>query len=157
MCVFLGSMCLKLLLRDDFESLKCCLDLWLSCMLDCIHIYVFPFLKNYFYTILTPPWHLAVCWALKLFLIAILTPSWQLCGSMEKVLGSLIASRQLVDRSNFFYRVWWILPQHLLTATSVNIFFFLTDVWHLSIPLSVEREIEKNEKEIALNLYIEGQ
>ena len=45
-CVFLGSMCLKLLLRDDFESSKCCLDLWLSYMLYYIHIYVFPFLKN---------------------------------------------------------------------------------------------------------------
>ena len=47
-CVFLGSLCLNLLLSDDFESLKCCLDPWLSCMLDCIHICVFPFLKNCF-------------------------------------------------------------------------------------------------------------
>ena len=48
MCV-LGSICLSFfLLRDDLESLKCCLDHWLSCMIDCIHVYVFPFLKNCF-------------------------------------------------------------------------------------------------------------
>ena len=38
MCVFLRSMCLKFLLRDDFESLICWLDHWLSCILDCIHV-----------------------------------------------------------------------------------------------------------------------
>ena len=47
-CVFLGSMCLKLLLRDDFENLKFCLDLWLSCMFDCIHICVFSLLEKLF-------------------------------------------------------------------------------------------------------------
>ena len=31
-CVFLGSMCLKLLLRDDFERFISCLDHWLCCM-----------------------------------------------------------------------------------------------------------------------------
>ena len=46
-CVCLGSLCLSfLLLRDDFKSLKCCLDPWLSCIFDCIHVYVFLFLKN---------------------------------------------------------------------------------------------------------------
>ena len=37
------------LLRDDFESLKCCLDLWLSSMLDCINIYVFLFFEKLYY------------------------------------------------------------------------------------------------------------
>ena len=45
-CVFLGSMCLKLLLKDDFERLIWCLDHWLNCMLDCIHVCVFLFSKN---------------------------------------------------------------------------------------------------------------
>ena len=36
------------LLRDVFESLKCCLDLWLNSMLDCIHIYVFFFFEKLF-------------------------------------------------------------------------------------------------------------
>jgi len=35
-------------LRDDFESLKCCLDFWLSSMLDFIHICVFLFLEKLF-------------------------------------------------------------------------------------------------------------
>ena len=41
-------MCLKLPLRDDFERLIWCLDHWLSCMFDCIHVSVFLFLKNCF-------------------------------------------------------------------------------------------------------------
>ena len=36
------------LLRDVFESLKCCLDLWLSNMVDCIHICVFLFFEKLF-------------------------------------------------------------------------------------------------------------
>ena len=32
--------------RCFLESLKCCLDLWLSSMLDCIHICVFLFLEK---------------------------------------------------------------------------------------------------------------
>ena len=55
-CV-LGSKCLTFFLRDDFESLKCCLDPWLSCMLDCIHIYVFPFLC--FKATSIDPWYLS--------------------------------------------------------------------------------------------------
>ena len=47
-CV-LGSMCLTFfMLRDVFESLKCCLDLWLSSMLDCIQICVFLFFEKLF-------------------------------------------------------------------------------------------------------------
>ena len=57
-CV-LGSMCLTLfMLRDDFESLKCCLDPWLSCMFDCIHVCVFLLLKNYFLSNLNTSRHL---------------------------------------------------------------------------------------------------
>ena len=36
------------LLRDVFESSKCCLDLWLSSMLDCINVYVFLFFEKLF-------------------------------------------------------------------------------------------------------------
>ena len=42
LCIFL--------LRDVFERLKCCLDLWLSSLLDYIHFNVFFLsLKNYFF------------------------------------------------------------------------------------------------------------
>ena len=48
-CVcFFGSLCLKLLLRDVFKSLKGWLDHWLCCMLDCIHICIFPSWKIVF-------------------------------------------------------------------------------------------------------------
>ena len=36
------------LLRDFFESLKCCFYLWLSSMVDCIHICVFLFFEKLF-------------------------------------------------------------------------------------------------------------
>ena len=45
-CV-LGSKCLSILLtRDDFESAKCCLDPWLICMIDCIHVCTFLFFEK---------------------------------------------------------------------------------------------------------------
>ena len=37
-----------LLMKDDFERLKYCLDLWLSSMFDCIHICVFLFFEKLF-------------------------------------------------------------------------------------------------------------
>ena len=36
------------LLRDVFESIKCCLDFWLSSMFDCIHICVFLLFEKLF-------------------------------------------------------------------------------------------------------------
>ena len=48
-CVCFGSKCLTfLMLRDDFESLKCYLDAWLSSMFDCIYVYVFLFFEKQF-------------------------------------------------------------------------------------------------------------
>ena len=47
-CVFEIHVLLKSLLRDVFESLKCYLDHWLICILDCIHVYVFLLSKNCF-------------------------------------------------------------------------------------------------------------
>ena len=55
-----GIYVLKILLRNIFESLKYCLDPWLSCMLDCIHICVFPLLKNCFKATSTDPRHLSI-------------------------------------------------------------------------------------------------
>ena len=53
-------MCLTFLLRNIFKSFKCCLDPWLRCMLDCIHICVFPFLKNCFKATSTDPQYLSI-------------------------------------------------------------------------------------------------
>ena len=47
-CVFEIHVLLKSLLRDVFESLKCYLDHWLICILDCIHVCVFLLSKNCF-------------------------------------------------------------------------------------------------------------
>ena len=48
-CVCFGSKCFTFfLLRDVFESLKCCLDLWLSSLLDCIHFCVFLLFEKLF-------------------------------------------------------------------------------------------------------------
>ena len=53
-CVCFGSKCFTFfLLRDVFESLTCCLDLWLGSMLDCIHVCVFLFFEKLFLPILT--------------------------------------------------------------------------------------------------------
>ena len=57
-------------LRDYFERLLCWLDHWLSCMLDCIHIYVFLLSKNCFGKAgSTPPRYLAICWASQAFFL----------------------------------------------------------------------------------------
>ena len=74
------------------------------------------------------PRHLAVCRALKMFFITISTPSRQLCGSIEKVSGSSIASRHLLNRSRsscthlffiFFFHSFF------LCVHSILFFFFL--------------------------------
>ena len=109
-------MCLKLLLRDDFERFIWCLDHWLCCMFDCIHFSVFLFSKNYFKSLLdtssTPPRHLAICRAFKLFLIAMSTPG----GSIKKVLVSLIASQQLGRSIKLLFLICWFVPRHMLNT-----------------------------------------
>ena len=45
-CVFGSYMLCIFLLRDVFESFKCCLDFWLSSLLDYIHICVFPLFEK---------------------------------------------------------------------------------------------------------------
>ena len=83
-------------------------------------------------TVFKQPWNLLDTWPfcqdLKLFLIVISIAVLTTGGSIEKVPGPSIASRQLVDRSSFFDHVWWILPWHLSTAASVGVLFS----WHLS-------------------------
>ena len=138
MCVFLGSLCLIFLLRDDSESLKCWLDLLLSCMLDCIHICVFLFLKNGFYVISIPPWHLAICRALKVFSYRNLDRSSIAGGSKEKVPGSSISSRQLVDRLSLFSCVFALFLDTFSTAVLLTLFFSTPTSTNGSTPLSVE-------------------
>ena len=87
------------LLRDDFESSKCCLDPWLSCMFDCIHVYVFLFFEKPFSSNLdsssTPLDTQLIYRALQLLLIAISTP----LNSYVDQLRNFLSPQQLLDRS----------------------------------------------------------
>ena len=129
-CVFLRSMCLKFLLRDVFERLLCWLDHWLSCMLDCIHVYVFHSrktgFKKWFDTSSIPPWHLAVCRDSSAISYRFPDSSSILGGSIEKAPASSIASRHLVDRSSFCSWIWWVVPRYLLDTSAVDDHFLNT-------------------------------
>ena len=70
--------------------------------------------------------HLPICRALKLFLIAISIDPRQLGGSIEKVPGSSIASRQLVDRLSFCSCVFALFLDTFSTAASVDVVFLDT-------------------------------
>ena len=144
MCVFLRSMCLKFLLRDDFERLLCWLDHWLSCMLDCIHVCVFHSWKTGFKmwldTSSIPLRHLAICRASSAFSYHIPDSSSILGGSIEKAPASSIASRHLVDRSSFCSWIWWVVPWYLLNTSAVDDHFldiyldsFLDTSWYLHL------------------------
>ena len=59
--VCFGSKCFAFfLLRDVFKSLKCCLDLWLSGLLDCIHICVFLHFEKLFLSSSTASWQISI-------------------------------------------------------------------------------------------------
>ena len=88
-------MCLKFLLKDDFESLIYWLDHWLSCMLDCIHVCVFHISKNWFEKLARPLLDtLLSVELLQLFLIAFPTASRYLVDRSRK----LLPPRYLLDR-----------------------------------------------------------
>ena len=141
-CVFLGSMCLKLLLRDDFERFIWCLDHWLCCIFDCIHVSIFLFSKNYFKNLLNTsltPGYLSSFQALSYCnLNTSSTPS----GSIEKVPVSSITSWQLGWSIELLFLIWWFVPWHMLD-TCICWWPFSQHLpwqiaWHLSTPSSVE-------------------
>ena len=113
MCVFFGSMYLKLMLKDDFERLIWCLDHWLSSILNCIHVCVFLFSKNCFKSFLDT-------WLA--FSYRKLDTSSTPGGSIKKVPIPSIAYRHLVDRSSLISCVWCfctsILARHLYLSTA---------------------------------------
>ena len=135
MCAcFWNPLCLQFLLRDVFESLICWLDIWLSCMLDCIHIYVSLLEKRFLNNLDTssiPPRHLAICRALKVFSYYNLNRSSTAGGSNKKVPGPSIASWQLMDRSSFSYYVFALFLYTFSTVVSVDVVFLDTflDRW----------------------------
>ena len=101
-CVFWIFVLNIFLIRDDFRSLKCCLDHWLYSMLDCIYICVFLILKNCFYIISIAAGHLSI---VRL--------------SIELFNFFLSHSRQLLDSCLIHRDTFWLLDSSL-TATSIH-------------------------------------
>ena len=139
MCV-LEILVLKIFkLRDYFERLLCWLDHWLSCMLDCIHVWVYLLSKNCFEKL---AWHLLD----TLLSIELLKPfsyrnpdsSSIPGGSTENAPASSIASRHLVDRSSFYSWIWFLVARHLLDTSAVDDHFLDTYLERFSTPASVE-------------------
>ena len=98
MCVFEIHV-LKIFFRDDFERLLCWLDHWLSCLLDCIHVYVFHSWKTDFKKWLNTLLSIEI---LKLFFIAF-----------------LIAPRYLVNRSRKLLPPWQLLDTWWIDRASI--------------------------------------
>ena len=129
-CVFLRSLCLELLLRDDFERLLYWLDYWLSCMLDCIHVYVFHSRKTSFQkwldTSSIPLRHLFVCQASHSFSYRNPNSSLIPGGLIENAPTSSIALRYLVDWSSFCSWIWFLVAQYFLDTSAVDDHFLDT-------------------------------
>ena len=125
MCV-LEILVLKIFkLRDYFERFLCWLDLWLSCMLDCIHICVFHISKNCFEKLAwqlldtsSIPWYLSSF--SSIFLKRNLDTSSIPSRSIEKAHASSIAPRHLVDRSSFYSWIWFFVARYLLDTLAVE-------------------------------------
>ena len=125
MCV-LEILVLKIFkLRDYFERFLCWLDLWLSCMLDCIHICVFHISKNCFEKLAwqlldtsSIPWYLSSF--SSIFLKRNLDTSSIPGRSIEKAHASSIAPRHLVDRSSFYSWIWFFVARYLLDTLAVE-------------------------------------
>ena len=105
------------------------LHAWLHSYL-CLSLLEKQFLSN-LDTSFVPPRHLAFCRALKVFSYSNLDRSLTAGGSNEKVPRSLIASRQLMDRSSFSSCVFALFLDTFLTAVSVDVVFLDTylDRW----------------------------
>ena len=139
-------MCLKIVVGRCFWEFKMLigslveLHAWLHSYL-CFSLLEKLFLSN-LDTSSTPLDTWPICQDLKLFLITILLAVSTAGGSIEKVLGPSIASRQLVDRLSFFLAF----VELSLDSSSIALFvdaFFLQHLsrhlsQYLSTPLSVE-------------------
>ena len=112
------------------------LHAWLHSYL-CFSLLEKQFLSN-LDTSFVPPRHLAFCRALKVFSYSNLDRSLTAGGSNEKVPRSLIASRQLMDRSSFSSCVFALFLDTFSTAVLLTLFFSTPTLTNGSTPLSVE-------------------
>ena len=129
MCVcVLEILVLKIFkLRDYFERLLCWLDHWLSCMLDCIHVYVFLLSKNCFEKL---AWHLLDTLLsvelLKFFSYRNPDSSSIPGGLIKNAPASSIAPWHLVDQSSFCSWIWFLVARYLLDTSTVDDHFLDT-------------------------------
>ena len=129
MCVFLGSICLKIVVERWFWKFKMLFGSLVE-LHALLHSYLcFSLLEklilSYLYTSSIPPQHLAICRDPKLLLIVISTDPRQLGGSIEKVPRPSIASRHLVDWISLISYVWYFctstLSRHLYLLTTKSL------------------------------------
>ena len=141
MCVcVLEILVLKIFkLRDYCKRLLCWLDHWLSCMLDCIHVYVFLLSKNCFEKL---AWHLLDTLLsvelLKFFSYRNPDSSSIPGGLIKNAPTSSIAPWHLVDQSSFCSWIWFLVARYLLDTSAVDKHFldtyldsFLDTSWYL--------------------------
>ena len=127
MCV-LEILVLKIFkLRDYCERLLCWLDHWLSCMLDCIHVYVFLLSKNCFEKL---AWHLLDTLLsvelLKFFSYRNPDSSSIPGGLIKNAPASSIAPWHLVDQSSFCSWIWFLVARYLLDTLAIEDHFLDT-------------------------------
>ena len=114
-------------MRDNFESLICWLDHWLSCMLDCIHVYVFLLSKNCFEKL---AWHLLDTSSIASYLLSFLSfflsqsrqhlDTWWINQASSYLLDSFSTPGGLIELL-FLIRYFCssMLSRHLHLSTSI--------------------------------------
>ena len=137
MCVFLRSMCLKIIVERCFRELNMLVGSLVMLYVGLHSCLCFSLLEKLLLKASSTPHRhfldtLLFVELLKLFLIAISTPG----GSIEKAPVSSIASRHLVDRSRSFQPFVDLFLDRSSTATSVDIYY----ARHLSRHLSIDRD-----------------
>ena len=116
MCVCFGSMSLTFfLLRDDFQSLKCYLDLWLSSMLNCIHICVFLIFEK--------------------LLLSNLNSCWTPLDSYDIYRALSASFYRIIDSFSIHQETFWMLDSFLIHQDPLSCIIF-SHVLHLSFILS---------------------
>ena len=137
------------LLKDDFESLKCCLNLWLSSMLDCFHIFVFLFFEKLFLLISTASRHSRQLGYLSSSSVSFyhilngfsihqetfyMLDRCSIVGRSIEVGFCLIVARQLLDPSRFSCMHCFLHVLHLFIILFHYIHAF---IWILCSPLII--------------------
>ena len=115
LCIFL--------LRDVFESLKCCLDLQLSSLLDCIHFYVFS-LKNCFLSSSTASRQI-LNKQLSIEPLGLIFSTNLIASSIHQAIWNL--SRQLFDRFSIHRESFYLADSCSIAVQSIEVFLLSTD------------------------------